>query len=193
VIAKIWVIEFQKRGLPHTQFLLILDEASKLRTVEDYNSMVSTEIPDPIRHPEAYETITLCMVHGPCGPDFLNAQCMEQGKCIKRYLRSFSEETCCDVDGYPKYQRRQTCTFVDPKMQCMVDNWWIVSYNLHLATKYHAHINMEICLSISAVKYMYKYVYKGPDRAIVVVERWVDTPSQENNPQVVIANAKWQN
>jgi hypothetical protein len=40
---------------------------------------------------------------------------------------------------------------------------------------------------------MYKYVYKGPDRATVVVERWVDTPSQENNPQEVIANAGWQN
>jgi len=103
VIAKIWVIEFQKRGLPHAHILLILDEVSKLRTVEDFDSMVSAEIPDSIRHPEVYETVTLCMVHGPCGLDFLNAQCMEQGKCKKRYPHSFSEETCCDVDGYPKY------------------------------------------------------------------------------------------
>jgi hypothetical protein len=115
VIAKIWVIKFQKRGLPHTHILLILDEASKLRIVEDYNSMVSVEISNPIRHPEAYETVTSCMVHGPCGPNFLNAQCMEQGKCKKRYSCSFSEETCCDVDGYLEYRRRQTCTFVDPK------------------------------------------------------------------------------
>ncbi len=53
----------------------------------------------------------------------------------------------------------------------MVDNQWIVSYNFHLATKYHAHINVEICSSISIVKYLYKYVYKGPDYAIVIVER----------------------
>jgi len=77
VIAKIWVIEFQKRGLPHAHILLILDEASKLRTAEDYDSMVSAEISDPIHHPEAYKTVTSCMVHGPCGLDFLNAQCME--------------------------------------------------------------------------------------------------------------------
>jgi hypothetical protein len=44
VITKIWIIKFQKRGLPHTHILLILDEASKLRTTEDYNSMVSAEI-----------------------------------------------------------------------------------------------------------------------------------------------------
>jgi hypothetical protein len=73
VIAKIWVIEFQKRGLPHTHILLILDESSKLCTVEDYDSMVSVEITDLICHLEAYETVTSCMVHGPCGPNFFNA------------------------------------------------------------------------------------------------------------------------
>ncbi len=75
----------------------------------------------------------------------------------------------------------------------MVDNRWIVPYNLHLATKYHGHINMEICSSISVVKYLYKYVYKGHDRAIVVVEKWVDTPGQENNAQAVVANGEWKN
>jgi hypothetical protein len=115
VIAKIWVIEFQKRGLPHAHILLILDEASKLHTTEDYDSMVSVEISDPIRHPEAHETVISCMVHGPCGPNFLNAQCMEQGKCKKRYLRSFSKETRCDVDKYLEYGCRQTRIFVDLK------------------------------------------------------------------------------
>jgi len=73
VIAKIWVIKFQKKGLPHEHILLILDEVSKLRTVKDHDLMVSAEISDPICHPKAYETVTSCMVHGPCGPDFLNA------------------------------------------------------------------------------------------------------------------------
>ncbi len=73
VIAKIWVIEFQKRSLPHVHILLILDEVSKLRTAEDFDLMVLAEIPDPICHLKAYETVTLCMVHGPCGPDFFNA------------------------------------------------------------------------------------------------------------------------
>jgi hypothetical protein len=77
VTAKILVIEVQKRDLPHVHILFILDEASKLRTIEDYDSMVFAEIPNLIRHPKAYETITSCMVHGPCDPNFLNAQCME--------------------------------------------------------------------------------------------------------------------
>jgi hypothetical protein len=52
---------------------------------------------------------------------------------------------------------------------------------------------MEICSSISTVKYLYKYVYKGLDHAIAVVERWVDMPSRENNAQVVVTNGEWQN
>ncbi|KAH8951223.1 hypothetical protein BDL97_09G015800 [Sphagnum fallax] len=153
VIAKILVIKFQKRGLPHVH---ILDEASKLRIVEDYNLMVSVKIPDLICHPKA-------------------------------------KETHCDVDGYFEYRRCQTRIFVDPKTQCVVDNRWIVSYNLHLATKYHAHFNMEICSSISTVKYLYKYVYKGPDCATAIVERQANMLGQENNRQAIVANGEWQN
>ncbi len=65
-------------------------------------------------------------------------------------------------------------------------------YNLHLATKYHVHINVEICSSIFAVKYLYKYVYKGPDCATIVVKRQANTPGQENNTQAVVANGEWQ-
>ena len=39
-------------------------------------------------------------------------------------------------------------------------------YNPFLNKKYNAHINVEVCSSISAVKYLYKYVYKGHDRAL---------------------------
>ena len=38
-------------------------------------------------------------------------------------------------------------------------------HNLFLATKYNAHINVEISNTIGAVKYLYKYVYKGSDKA----------------------------
>lgn len=48
-----------------------------------------------------------------------------------------------------------------------VDNRWVVPYNLFLAAKYKAHINVEICSMINSIKYVYKYVYKGHDRAQV--------------------------
>jgi hypothetical protein len=45
----------------------------------------------------------------------------------------------------------------------------VVPYNPYLCAKYDAHINVEICSSVKAVKYIYKYIFKGHDRALVEV------------------------
>ncbi len=50
------------------------------------------------------------------------------------------------------------------------DNRWVVPYNPYLTMRYQCHINVEVYSSITAVKYLYKYVYKGHDRALVVVQ-----------------------
>ena len=41
--------------------------------------------------------------------------------------------------------------------------------NPWLCAKYNAHINVEVCSTVADVKYLYKYVYKGTDRAVVEV------------------------
>ena len=38
-------------------------------------------------------------------------------------------------------------------------------YNSSLLMRYNCHINVEACSSIKAVKYLFKYVYKGHDQA----------------------------
>ncbi len=50
------------------------------------------------------------------------------------------------------------------------DNRWVVLYNPYLTMRYRCHVNVEVCSSITVVKYLYKYVYKGHDRALVVVQ-----------------------
>ncbi|XP_074266504.1 uncharacterized protein LOC141589779 [Silene latifolia] len=45
-----------------------------------------------------------------------------------------------------------------------LNNRWVVPYNPYLLAKYDCHLNVEICSTFKAVKYMYKYVYKGHDR-----------------------------
>ena len=40
------VIEFQKCGLPHAYFLIILKPCSKLYSTDSYDKLVSAEIPD---------------------------------------------------------------------------------------------------------------------------------------------------
>ena len=47
-----------------------------------------------------------------------------------------------------------------------LDNRWVVPCNPNFCLELNVHINNEICWTVSAVKYLYKYVYKEHNRAI---------------------------
>ena len=66
-VARVWTIEFQKRGLPHMHLIVFLDPAHKIRTPEDIDSLVSAEFPKEQEQPELYELVKKIMVHNPCG------------------------------------------------------------------------------------------------------------------------------
>jgi hypothetical protein len=46
-----------------------------------------------------------------------------------------------------------------------VDNRWVVPYNPVLSQSFNAHINIEFCISIKAIKYICKYIHQGSDQA----------------------------
>jgi len=82
-IARIYVVEFQKRGLPHAHIFIFFTENCKPHMVEDVDRMINAELPNSETNKLAHETVTKCMMHGPCGAAFPNAPCMEKGKCKK--------------------------------------------------------------------------------------------------------------
>lgn len=49
------------------------------------------------------------------------------------------------------------------------DNRWVVPYNPFLSFVFNCHINVEVVSSVKAVKYLYKYIAKGPDRVVYTV------------------------
>ena len=167
-VAFIYVIEYQKRGLPHAHILLILHSADKPRTSADIDSMVCAEIPCQTTHPELYETIISFNLHGPCGTANPTAPCMTDGKCSRRFPKAFGDETFPEVDGYPIYRRRNDGIKVY-KNGHIFTNAHVIPYNPILSAKFNCHINVEIATSITAVKYLFKYVYKGHDRAAVTM------------------------
>lgn len=164
VVAMIHVIEFQKRGLPHAHILVILREEDAPKTAEDIDLMISAEIPDKTRFPKLFEIVMRSMIHGPCGSVNKSSPCMENGICTKDFPKPFINETNIETGGYPLYRRRQTgeTYFVGERE---VDNRWVVPYSPYLALKYNCHINVEGVGSMSVVKYLFKYVYKGHDCA----------------------------
>ncbi len=50
-------------------------------------------------------------------------------------------------------------------------NNWVVPYNPYLSKKYNAHINVEVCASVQAIKYINKYIYKGSDQTTLKTTR----------------------
>jgi len=84
-----------------------------------------------------------------------------------------------DVNGYPIYRHKDTGhTLLVHGIK--LDNRWVVLHNVYLSTKYDAHINVEVCNNIRAIKYLFKYIYKGHDRATVEISRQSDNATEGN-------------
>ena len=76
-----YVIEFQKRGLPHAHMLIWLHPDNRPTTIEQIDDLVSAEIPHKETDPVGYNAVKNYMMHGPCGEDFSYSPCMSNGKC----------------------------------------------------------------------------------------------------------------
>ncbi|XP_077249067.1 uncharacterized protein LOC143888491 [Tasmannia lanceolata] len=94
---------------------------------------------------------------------------MVKDVCTKIYPKSYKNLTTIDENGFLLYRRRKDGQ--KPIVQGRkISNRWVVPYNLHLLIKYNAHINVELCAKTQAIKYLYKFIHKGPDRATAVLE-----------------------
>jgi hypothetical protein len=104
------------------------------------------------------------MVHGPCGAQNPNSPCMVDDKCFKGFPKPFMEGTSVTEDSYACIRRRDTGRTVTLDNGKVVDSRWVVCYSKYLIWKYQCHIKIESIASVKAIKYIYKYVYKGHDR-----------------------------
>ncbi|KAL6650338.1 hypothetical protein ACP70R_009263 [Stipagrostis hirtigluma subsp. patula] len=64
VRACMYVVEFQKRDLPHAHFLLIMQRKYKLTCPEQYDRLISAEFPDKKKYPVLFDMVKKHMIHG---------------------------------------------------------------------------------------------------------------------------------
>ncbi|XP_022024880.1 uncharacterized protein LOC110925221 [Helianthus annuus] len=166
--AVMYTVEFQKRGLPYAHICLFLGAESKFPTASDIDRVISAEIPDKERDPELYELVKQFMIHGPCGTNNPLCPCMVKQKCSKKFPKKYVDETCVDSEGYPVYHRRQTSNTI-VKNGVTLDYRFVVPYNALLLRKYQSHVNIEWCNQSGSIKYLFKYINKGPDRVTASV------------------------
>ncbi|XP_057452381.1 uncharacterized protein LOC130744206 [Lotus japonicus] len=163
VIAGMYTIEFQKRGLPRAHILLWLHDDDKLNSLEMIDFVISAELPDPILYPKLYGVVSNYMVHGPCGVSGNQSPCMKNGRCSKLFPKKYEAVTSFDSDGYPVYRRRNTGV-TTTRRGVQLDNQFVVPYNPKLLIKYRAHIDIKYYNKSNSIKYLFKYINKGVDR-----------------------------
>ena len=115
VLAFLWVVEFQKHGLPHVHILLILAEEDRPTTPEQVDNMITAELPpSPLeagiseeekgKHQPLWDIVLSNMIHGPCGAHNPHSPCMENEKCTKHFPKRFKDQTIVDADStHPVY------------------------------------------------------------------------------------------
>ncbi|XP_057445063.1 uncharacterized protein LOC130737334 [Lotus japonicus] len=180
VDAGIYTVEFQKRGLPHAHILIWLQGENKLKTGDDIDKVISAELPDRVLYPKLHVVVSNFMIHGPCGSANKKSLCMEKGMCTKFFPKKFQNTTTIDEEGYPQYRRRQT-RIVIKKKDIEIDNMYVVPYNPTLLMRYQAHIDVEYCNKSNAIKYLFKYINKGADRAMLEISH-KDNDDQAKEP-----------
>ena len=161
----VYTIEYQKHGLPHMHLLVFLKELDKICTMEQVDAIISAQIPDPAVHPQLHQAVFKYMLYGLCTPQ----KCIENNVCKKCFPKAFTAQTIIKEDGYPDYAHPENNRTIQ-KNQNTFDNSHVVPHSRELLVKFNCHINLEVCGSIKAIKYIHKYIYKGPDRAIMQQE-----------------------
>ena len=200
VKAFVGTIEQQKRkGLHHSHNLIILESEYVPKNPSDIDKIVSAEIPDPEKNPKLHKIISRNNMHGPCGKLNPKSPCMETNEngvsyCTKEFPKEFQEGTTVTEYSYPKYKRRSPANggktvkkFVSGK-SITLDNSHVVPYNSFLSLKFDTHINVELVTSVVSVKYIYKYITKGPDRCIVTLKKGNISESSNSEPIDEIEN-----
>ncbi|KAI7938596.1 hypothetical protein MJO28_014175 [Puccinia striiformis f. sp. tritici] len=164
-VSFVYTIEFQKRGLPHLHLMVTLDEADRPITPEQIDLIVSAELPSSVTEPVLHRLVTQFMLHGPCK----GRPCWNQTGCKFGFPKPFSERTVTVDGSYPVYRRCDTGEKVT-KHTTTFDNRSVVPFNKFLTSMFECHINVEVPVSSTAVKYLYKYITKGHDRTHMAIE-----------------------
>ena len=57
----------------------------------------------------------------------------------------------------------------------------MATYDKHLLRNYRAHINVEVWSSVKSVKFLFKYIYKGHDSALMEIRHNLEDNNAQNN------------
>jgi hypothetical protein len=163
-----YVIEFQKRGLPHAHIAIALKDEWKMLSGQEIDLMISAEIPDPVKHPKLNmivlgNNIHVCNYHAN-DP----SSCIENGICRKGFPFDLRNDTILVDSSYPLYRRRNKhpSEIVKKGRSILITDGRVVPYNPALSLLLNCHCNIQACSQIFHFKYFFKYFTKSAEAQI---------------------------
>ncbi|EFE43857.1 hypothetical protein TRV_01369, partial [Trichophyton verrucosum HKI 0517] len=141
--AHVQVIEWQKRGLPHSHTLFWIDGAW------DNPEYIDKFVLDDNGKPQ------------PCSKVFPKKLRPDTILTSARYAEYRRRDQVRTDIPHPNLDLRRTI----PTVQ--IHDSWVAPYSPYLCSIFNAHINVESCASLGSVRYIHKYIHKGSDRATV--------------------------
>ena len=93
---------------------------------------------------------------------------MVNGKCSKHFPKEYRERTDWAEDSYPLYARPDNGLVFECN-RARFTNQYVIPYCSQLPLLFDCYINVEISARLGTVKYLSKYIYKGPDRATMEI------------------------
>ncbi|GJY88373.1 DNA helicase [Tanacetum coccineum] len=182
--SKIYYREHLPEGPPGIKRYMVqypdLKPADRADVIDNY---ISAEIPDSVQDPRGYKLVTELMMHGPCGAANSSAACMQEGSCSRHFPKTYNDRTFFDSNGHTHYRRRDTGVHV-MKGESKLDNCDVVPYNRALCLAFEAHINVEYCGWSMLIKYLFKYISKGPDRILAKINNSDESTTTGNKPHI---------
>jgi len=130
--------------------------------------MILAQLPDPQLQPLLFAKVTKYMLHGLCGADNLQAKCIVNRKCSKHFPKKYRERTDWTENSYPLYARPDN-GLVFERNGARFTNQYVIPYCPQLLLLFDCHLNVEISAGLETIKYLSKYIYKGPDRATMEI------------------------
>nr|GEY15532.1 hypothetical protein [Tanacetum cinerariifolium] len=160
-------------------FKMKLDQLMKdVKDLRLFGRVQAAEIPDPNDNPNLYKLVSDFMMHGPCGEDYPSQACMVNRKCSEHFPKKFMQHSSIDSESYPVYRRRDNKKYVE-KSEHHLHIGFVIPYNATLLKRYQCHINVEWCNQTGSIKYLFKYINKGPDRVLAELYEPVTTVDGE--------------
>ncbi|GJW95984.1 DNA helicase [Tanacetum coccineum] len=162
----------------------VVDSKNEMQDAQQIDNYIFTKIPESVQDPKGYKLVTELMMYGPCGAASSSAACMQEGSCSKQFPKTYNDRMFFDSNGHTHYRRRDTWVHV-MKGKSKLDNCDVVPYNRALCLAFEAHINVEYCGWSMLIKYLFKYILKGPDRILAKISNLDEsTTATCNRPHI---------